>query len=89
MDTQELETWWHRSSRSKPRRPREGFLCTANAWRSKDGSLTPLQELSDKHLINIARMLSRTRSQRGQQQIRRELFRRGLERHLRPSYPNL
>jgi hypothetical protein len=59
-------------------------------WRTKSGKEIPFQELSDSHLRQIARLMTQApKGFRGSSAIRRELLRRGLDKHLRPSYPNL
>lgn len=58
-------------------------------WRTKDGREIAFQTLSQAHLEALARALKRQPRMRMGHLIRKELLRRGLDRLLRPSYPEL
>jgi hypothetical protein len=62
---------------------------SAPTWRTKNGTEIPIPQLTNGHLRQIARMLVAQPRLRGHQALRKELLRRGMDKHLRPAYPNL
>jgi hypothetical protein len=65
-------------------------MSSSKAWRTKAGTEIAITQLTDSHLRQIARLMTQApKGFRGASAIRRELLRRGLDKHLRPAYPNL
>lgn len=89
----ELDKFWRDRFQPSVQRtgakPKRSAVRSANVWRTKDGQEIPFRELTNAHLAAIARMLRKQPTMRKANLIRKELVRRGMQAHLRPSYPEL